>query len=114
MRWMRQIEHGPDALHVHPPAEQEQREEAERHEQIAYGERQAALRGYRRKHQEHTLQEDRDQAHERDDDERSVTLGRPPRQALEQIHERDEPADDEDHPREREPRLQQEAMQEVP
>src|SRR5439155_8987916 len=62
---MRQVEDRPDALHVQAPAEHEQREEAERDEEVTHSERQAALRRDRREDDEHALEEDGHEAHQR-------------------------------------------------
>src|SRR5439155_10333753 len=112
MCWVWQVEDRPDALHVQAPAEHEQREEAERDEEVTHSERQAALRRDRREDDEHALEEDGHEAHQRDDDERRVALRRPAGQTLDEVGERDEPAHREDHPGQRLPGLQEEAMDE--
>ena len=59
----------------------------------------ALLSEQRGEHEQHPLEEDGDPAQEQDDHEHLVALGRPAGQALEQVRERDQPADDEDDPR---------------
>src|SRR5207249_2953283 len=65
-----------------------------------------------REDHEHVLDEDRDPAEEEDDHEDLVPGGRPPGQALEQVGEGDQPAEDEDKPRHHAPRRVEEARHE--
>src|SRR5215470_18310703 len=109
---VRKIEDRANALHVHTPAQHEEREKSQGDEQVTHAEWETALGRNGWEHDEHALEEDGDESHHRDDHERPVTLRRPTSEALDEIGERNEPAQGEDYPSEGPPRLQEEAIDE--
>src|SRR5262249_14497852 len=114
MTGMRQIQDGMEPGEEPATGEHEQPEEPGRDPDVAPAEWQAGAGADRRKDDEHALQEDGDETEDRDDHQGRVTLGRASRQTLEQIAERDQPADDEDDPRHRRPGLDEEAIDDEP
>src|SRR5438128_744830 len=102
---VRKVEDGLELSEEPAAAQHEQREEAGGDREIAQREREPGGRRDRGKHHEYSLEEDPHQAEDRNDDERSVPLGRPAGEALEQVRERDDPADHQHHPRQGRPRL---------
>src|SRR2546426_1038784 len=111
---VRKIEDGLEAGEEPAPAQHEQREEARGDGEVAQAERQPGARRDRREHDEHALEENRDEAEDRHHDERGVSLRRPTGEALEQIRERDQPAHDQHDPGQRRPRLDEDALDEKP
>src|SRR5439155_22562067 len=96
--WLWEIQEGLEAYEEPATTQGEEREESEGDERVAQRQRQAVAVGHRGEDDEDTLQEDRDEGEERHHVQRFVTLGRSSGQALEQIGERDEPADGQDDP----------------
>src|SRR6266508_384509 len=93
-------------------AEREQPEEAGRNEKRTHAEREAPGLRERRKHQHDTLEEDADPSEEQNHHEDLVPRRRPAGQALEQIAEWDESAEDEDDEGQRPPRIHKEPREE--
>src|SRR5437879_6150710 len=108
---VRQVDDGLELAEEPAPGEHEEREEPGRDREVAGTEREPSTHGHRREDDEDTLEEDRHETEHGDHDQRRVPLGRPAGEALEQVRERDQPADDQHEPRQREPRLGEEARE---
>src|SRR5437667_6538761 len=108
---VREVDDGLELAEEPAPAEHEKPEEPGRDREVAGAEREPSARGHRREDDEDTLEEDRHETEHGDHDQRSVPLGRPAGEALEQVRQRDQPADDQHEPRQREPRLGEEARE---
>src|SRR5262249_26228487 len=89
---VRKVEDGLEVAEEPAVAQHEEREKAGGDRQVAKTQRQPRARRDGRKDQEDALEEDTDEAENRDHHERGVSLGRPARESLQQVDERDHPA----------------------
>src|SRR6266446_56161 len=111
---VREIQDGLEAAEEPASAQHEQREEPGGDREVAQPERQPGRGRDRRKHDEHPLEEDRDKPEDRDHEERGVSLGGPTGEPFDEVRERDQPADDQHHPGKRQPRLDEQPLDEEP
>src|SRR5207244_9473430 len=110
---VRQIQDRAEAREEPPAREHEEPEESRRDPELAPAERQPGAGADRGEHDEHALEEDRDETEHGDDHQRRVALRWTAGETLEQIAEGDQPADDEDEPRHRHPRRSEEHTSEL-
>src|SRR5574341_763946 len=95
-----------------PPAQREEREEPGGDQRLADPQRKGHVLVERGEDDQDALDEDGDPAHEEDNREDLVARRRASRQPLQQVRERNEPADDEDGPGDVPPRRVEEAAEE--